>query len=605
VAQGTEGSSPGRTRAERQAGRERMLLLGIWAVAVALASGAWALDLWERLELDTVDARFAVRGTEEPPPEVAVVEIDDVTFGDLEERWPIRRSWHGKMIDRLSEIGVRAIGYDVQFTEPSGTDPASVREDNALIRSTKDAPGEVVFVTTEVDTKGETSIFGGDAYLESKGGRPSNSTIKADPGGVFRRVEDEISGLETFAVVTADEAGEEVETEDFPEDGAWIDFPGPPRSIDTYEFSEVLGKGSRTIPDSELRDRIVVVGTSAPTVQDVHPSSTSGDRLMSGPEIQAAAISTILDELPLRSAGWPLGFAAIALLGLVAPAAGMRFSPVLSAILAVAAVALYLLIVQLAFDAGTILPVVYPLLAAGLAVLGTLAVQYLRAAFERRRVHDTFARFVPEEVVGEVLECTDDDLRLGGVRREGTVLFSDLRGFTSAAESLEPDEVIELLNRYLGEMSDAIMDAGGTLVSFMGDGIMAVFGAPLEQPDHADRALAAAREMLGPRLERFNDHVRERGIGDGFKMGVGLNSGYVMSGQVGSERRVEYTAVGDTTNTAARLEGMTKGKPYSLLLASSTRDLLTDDSGLERVGEVEVRGREAKLEVWTLSSPGT
>jgi adenylate cyclase len=602
VAAGNPGRSTSPTRAARQAGRERILLLGIWAAAVAFATGAWALDLWERLELDTVDARFAVRGTEEPPPDVAVVEIDDVTFGDLQERWPLPRSWHGKLIDRLSEIGVKAIGYDVQFTEPSGSDPASVREDNALIRSVQNAPGEVVLATTEVDEQGKTSIFGGDAVLKSAGGRPSNSTIKADPGGVFRRVEEEISGLETFAVVTADEAGEDVDFGDFPEKGAWIDFPGPPRTIDAYSFSEVLGEGRARVPASELRDRIVVVGTSAPSVQDVHPSSTSGDRLMSGPEIQAAAIATVLDELPLRSAPWPLGFAAIALLGLVAPAAGMRFSPVVSAAMTIAAAGLFLVLAQLAFDAGMVLPVVYPLLAAALATLATLAVQYLRAAFERRRVHDTFARFVPEEVVGEVLSYTDDDLRLGGVRREGTVLFSDLRGFTSAAESLEPDEVIELLNRYLGEMSDAIMDAGGTLVSFMGDGIMAVFGAPLEQDDHADRALAAAREMLGPCLERFNEHVRERGLGDGFKMGVGLNSGEVMSGQVGSERRVEYTAVGDTTNTAARLEGMTKGKPYSLLLASSTRDLLTDASGLERVGEVEVRGRQSKLEVWTLES---
>ena len=150
-------------------------------------------------------------------------------------------------------------------------------------------------------------------------------------------------------------------------------------------------------------------------------------------------------------------------------------------------------------------------------------------------------------------------------------------------------------------MSDAIMDAGGTLVSYMGDGIMAVFGAPLEQSDHADRALAAAREMLGPCLERFNDHVRERGLGEGFKMGVGLNSGPVMSGQVGSERRVEYTAVGDTTNTAARLEGMTKGTPYQLYVADSTRAMLTrpvDD--LVPVGEVEVRGRKAKVTLWSL-----
>ena len=107
--------------------------------------------------------------------------------------------------------------------------------------------------------------------------------------------------------------------------------------------------------------------------------------------------------------------------------------------------------------------------------------------------------------------------------------------------------MIELLNHYLEEMSDAIIDNGGTLVAYMGDGIMAVFGAPIEQQDHADRALAAAREMLEVRLPRFNQWIRSQGMGEAFRMGIGLNSGVVMSGQVGSKRRLEYTAVGDTT----------------------------------------------------------
>ena len=122
-------------------------------------------------------------------------------------------------------------------------------------------------------------------------------------------------------------------------------------------------------------------------------------------------------------------------------------------------------------------------------------------------------------------------------------------------------------------MSDAILDNGGTLVAYMGDGIMAVFGAPLEQADHADRALAAAREMAGERLARFNAWLAEEGHGDGFAMGIGLNTGDVMSGNVGSERRLEYTAIGDTTNTAARLEGMTKGTPHQVFLSESTRAL--------------------------------
>jgi adenylate cyclase len=188
------------------------------------------------------------------------------------------------------------------------------------------------------------------------------------------------------------------------------------------------------------------------------------------------------------------------------------------------------------------------------------------------------------------------------VRRECTVLFSDLRGFTSFAEELEPERVIEVLNHYLGAMSDAIMDEGGTLVAYMGDGIMAVFGAPIEQPDHADRALVAAREMLRVRLPRFNEWLASEGLGDGFAMGIGINSGTVMSGQVGSERRIEYTAIGDTTNTAARLEGMTKGSGHQIFVADSTKVAMRGaEVELQIVGEQDVRGRTQAITVWTLA----
>jgi adenylate cyclase len=194
-----------------------------------------------------------------------------------------------------------------------------------------------------------------------------------------------------------------------------------------------------------------------------------------------------------------------------------------------------------------------------------------------------------------------EGVRLGGVRGEATVMFSDLRGFTSFSETLQPEIVIDALNRYLTAMSEAILDHGGTLVAYMGDGIMAVFGAPLQQQDHADRALAAARDMLA-QLEGFNEWLRGQELHNGFKMGIGLNTGPVMSGNVGSERRLEYTALGDTTNTAARLEGMTKGTPYQLYVADSTRAaLLTPADDLVEVGEFEVRGRKAKIKLWSVA----
>jgi adenylate cyclase len=354
------------------------------------------------------------------------------------------------------------------------------------------------------------------------------------------------------------------------------------------------------VPASAFRGKTVIVGASVPSLQDVHPTSTSGDELMPGPEIQANAAWTALHGFPLSSSGLAVDLLLILLLAAVPAAVTLRLSPLPSLLVAVALALLYVVAVQVAFDSGAVLPFVYPLLGLVLSGLGALAVNYVLDAFERQHVHDTFARFVPAAVVSEVLARTDDDLRLGGERRETTILFSDLRGFTSYSEQLAPDAVIEVLNRYLGEMSDAIMDHGGTLVAYMGDGIMAVFGAPIEQDDHADRAVAAAREMIGARLDRFNDWVEEQGLGARFQMGVGINSGSVMSGQVGSERRIEYTAVGDTTNTAARLEGMTKGTPHQVFVADSTRALMAAGDGLAFVDEFPVRGRSAGIRVWTL-----
>jgi adenylate cyclase len=202
-----------------------------------------------------------------------------------------------------------------------------------------------------------------------------------------------------------------------------------------------------------------------------------------------------------------------------------------------------------------------------------------------------------------VLAKTSDGIHLGGTLRVCTMMFTDLRGFTTFSEARSAEEVIHILNYYFGEMSQAVLDHRGTLVSYLGDGMMAVFGAPLEQEDHADRAVAASREMLLERLPRVNEWIRDQGYGDGFRMGIGLNSGSIMSGNIGSERRMEYTTIGDTVNTASRLEGLTKGTPYPLFISETTRELLRDEpADLTYVDELEVRGRSVKVKVWSLEA---
>jgi adenylate cyclase len=573
--------------------RRELALLLVVIAAAAFAIIAHATHLMRATELQSVDARFSVRGTEPRPEDIAIVEVDDRTFSELEVQWPFPRSLHARVIDRLREDGARTIAVDIQFTEPT-----TERQDSALIESVARAGG-VVLSTTETE-HGRSRIFGGEPVVHEIDARAANTVVVPEPGGKIRKMRYEVDGLVTFGVATAEAAtGEAIDPAAMEDDGdAWIDYRGPPGTIPHYSYSRVL-RGE--VPASAFRGKTVIVGASAPSLQDVHPTSTTGDELMPGPEVQANAAWTAEHGFPLSSSGLAVDLLLILLMAAGPAAATLRIKTLPALLVAVSLALVYLVAAQLCFDAGIVLPVFYPLLALTVSALGALAVNYVLNALERQRVHDTFARFVPAAVVSEVLARTDDDLRLGGMRRESTVLFSDLRGFTSFAESLPPDAVIEVLNRYLGEMSDAIMDHGGTLVAYMGDGIMAVFGAPLEQPDHADRALAAAREMLEVRLPRFNAWMAAEGMGRGFDMGIGVNSGTVMSGQVGSERRIEYTAIGDTTNTASRLEGMTKGSGHHLFVADSTRRALQAEvPDLELVGEHQVRGRTHAITIWSL-----
>ena len=578
--------------------RLRGLLLGLVALAsAAIAIAAYATNLLKPQDRSTIDTRFSVRGADRPPSNIVVVKIDDKTFQDLGQQWPFPRATHARVLDRIAAEHPAAIAYDVQFSETSNR---GQNDDLKLLEALDKHHGVTVFSFTETDDHGDVIFLGsgkGTKLLHQVGAQPANGLFPFDSSdGLIRRMSFSIGHLDTLAVVTAQTATHRrVDRSKFPGGSNWIDFVGPAGTFRSVDFADVY---DNRVPPNYFRGKIVVIGATAPSLHDINPTSTDGQ--MPGPEIQANAIDTVLRGMPLSSApGW-VNIALIVLLALAVPVVSLRASPLVATGVALALGAIFTVAVQLAFNDGWIVSFIYPVGALVLGAVGSLTVQLVTEAFERIRVRDLFSRFVPENVVDEVLKSADG-LRLGGIQREGTVMFSDLRGFTTLAESLTPARVIEVLNRYLSEMSDAILDHGGTLVAYMGDGIMAVFGAPLPQADHADRALKAAREMLEVRLPRFNEWLRSEGLSEGFRMGIGLNSGSVMSGHVGSERRVEYTAVGDTTNTASRIEALTKGTPHQLFMSGATREaLVAPPSDLVHVGETEIRGRTAKLELWSL-----
>jgi adenylate cyclase len=580
--------------------RKRVRLALMVAVALTTTGAgvvAHETDLLRWLELQSIDARFGVRGARPAPRGVAVVAIDARTFSDRPgDQWPYPRRLHARAIRILKEAGAAAIAYDVQFTEPTNPE-----DDGALYEAAYNA-GNVVFGTSEIAAGGRTRILGSDKNVRAARALPASAQYDLDPNGVIRRIAYETDGLRTMPVVAYQRAfGRLPDRSAFGPDGAWIDFAGPPHTVTTVSFSQLL---EHHFPPGLFRGRIVVVGASAPSLQDVHPTSTSGAGEMSGPEVQASAIDTLIRGVPLRPVRNWINIALIALMALAAPLPGIRWGALRAVTAAVALAAGFLVAAQLVFDDGHIVEVTYPLAVALLSTSGVVGIHYFTEVRERRRTRTAFARFVPAAVVDRVLEHAEDGLRLGGEEVLGTVLFSDIRGFTTFSESHHAQEVIDILNRYLTEMTDAIMGHGGTLIAYLGDGIIAIFGAPLEQADHADRALAAAEEMLGPRLASFNEWMAERGIDAPFEMGIGINSGHFMAGNVGSQDRLEYTVIGDTVNTAARMEGLTKGSGHSVFIAESTRFmLLGTPPPLVYAGEFDIRGREARMKIWAPGLP--
>jgi adenylate cyclase len=587
--------------------RRRLLLAIVAAVAATLGIVTHATGAFHRTELQTIDARFSVRGARPSlVKNFLVVGVDQGTLNYLADRkvkhpsvvdeWPFPRRYDARVIDNLKAAGAKEIAMDIQFTQ--ATDYA---DDYGLAMAVKRA-GHVVLATTAVGPHGSTDVLGGRSY---GGSVAANALVVPDSDGVLRQMQFSIQGLETFGTAIAAESAQKPfaprlfggETTQVP-----VDFAGPPRTVPFLSYWRLL---TGHFPASMVRGKTVIVGVTDPVLQDVHQTATSGGRLMSGSEFVANEAATVLHGFPLRDAGGFANVLLIIVLGISAPLLGLRGWALRALAGGVTVGVLYALLAQVAFNSGSIIAVIDPEFALTVGIVGTLGVVYLGEAFERQYARNMFARFVPPDVVDEVLSSANDDLRLAGVERICTVMFSDLRGFTQFSESEPVERVIAVVNYYLNEMTHAILDAGGTLIAYMGDGIMAVFGAPLEQDDHADRALRAAREMIGPRLEAFNAWLAEQGHPSALRMGVGLNTGTVMCGNVGADQRVEYTAIGDTTNTASRLEGMTKGSPHMLYVAEATRAALRAvPSDLTFVNELEIRGREAKMRVYSIPDPG-
>jgi CHASE2 domain-containing sensor protein len=371
--------------------RRAALLLAVALIAGGLGVLAHDAHLLRRLEQQTIDARFQIRGIEPARASgVVLVNVDESTFNYLRDhhlhaRWPFPRRYDARVIDALHRAGARVIAVDIQFTEPSNR-----VDDNALIRAVGRAGG-VVLSTSEVGPHGTTAVLGGDAVLSRVGARAANTSAIPDSDGVLRSTRYSVAGLRSFAVAVAEaDTGRPVRPSLF--GGARrpvpIDYAGPPGTFAGLSYSRVL---SGRFPPHLFAGKIAIVGASAPTLQDLHQTPVSGSAPMSGPEVLANEVTTVLAGIPLRAPPGAVTILLIALLALLVPLAGLRLGTLAVVLTGVGVLVTWSLATQLAFDSGSQLDYLDPVAALALATLGTALVGLWSDSRERRQLRDLFA----------------------------------------------------------------------------------------------------------------------------------------------------------------------------------------------------------------------
>ncbi len=384
-----------------------------------------------------------------------------------------------------------------------------------------------------------------------------------------------------------------------------IAFAGPPGTVPTIPLWRLIEPGALTAADRDLLDgRVAIIGAADPTSLDRVPVpytlaglAYGGD--MYGAEVHAQALHTLLSGERVTRPDRLMSALIVLLAGLASGVAfaHSRFRAALLG-LGVAALAWPAAGAAAFVGARIALPVASGLAASLYAFGGAYVLRYATEERERRRIRSLFERYVSDDVVEELLG-SDAALQLGGTRREVTILFCDVVGFTSLSERLSAEEVVELVNVYLASMCAPILEHGGHVDKFAGDGIMAVFGAPALHPDHADRAVRAALAMSAavPAVaawvtERFAD--RELAP---FDIGIGLHTGTPVAGNIGFERRTEYTVIGDDVNVAARIEGLTRTVGCRILASRHVVRAARDELPLGRRALLPVKGRREPVEV--------
>ena len=554
-----------------------------------------------------------------PDPDIVIVDIDDSSLArmqDMAGNWPWPRAVHGELVRGIAKQHPKAIVFDILFSERDQYRPDSdrlfnealdvdskiyfpmVRRDPALDASgaplAQIAPMLGLRPTAEVDDPHARLAVLPPLAVDPRYWRVGTINFAEDRDGVGRRYQlyTPASGwlIPSLPARVATDLGYQVPNQ--PDMIlAWRGMAGSFRHISYADLYQDFNREHPQRTQDELTGKIVIIGTAASGMHDVRV--TPMDSLYPGVEILATALDNLKNQRMMRAMPvWLAPVFTLALLALLC-AVFLRSVDVLKtgwALLVLTVLALAASYV--ASGRLVLLPVLLPLML-GWGYYFVCALQaYLRERKSREQAVQLFSRFVNPHVVQELV--AHGGLSRGGESRQISVLFSDIRGFTTLSEKRTPQQVVDLLNRYFTLQVEVVFRHGGSLDKFIGDCIMAFWGAPLDDPEHARHAVAAALEMADV-LQRFKRELGEQDAD--FDVGIGIHSGPAVVGLIGSDQRREYTAIGDTVNLASRIEGLTKGVSR-ILVSRETKELCGTAYDFEAQGLFAVKGREQEVELF-------
>ncbi len=534
-----------------------------------------------------------------PSDNIVIVGIDDLSYENI-GRWPYSRDMQSVIFQNILRDHPAVLGIDIIYDAITNT-----ADDQMLIDTLQNNP--VVCASVLVSGKEQWGYVSENQYLTPFSALDDavttgyiNAYTEEKDNGVIRQAilsrtfDDTLYDSFAYAIYQKYALHNGIQEDNFSDEynhPLYVDYAGQPTDFQNISAYMVYND---MIPEGFFEDKIVLFGPYSLGMQDEYPTPIDKEEKMFGVEVHANIIQNLMENRFKRDVSGYVDLFLIFFTGLLSFVVSRKAKPFLAFWLHLCLIIAYFGAGKYVYTHGYVLQIVYPIATVLVFYIVTLVYNYIEQTAERKRITGIFGRYVAPQIVNKILEDGDANLKLGGTRKYISVLFVDIRGFTPLSEKAQPEEVVEILNAYLDLCAKSIFHNGGTLDKFIGDATMAIYNAPLDLEDHAFCAVKTAWEMKKGAQSLMKD--LEEKYNRTVQFGIGVNTGYAVVGNIGSNDRMDYTAIGDTVNTSARLES--NAKPGQILISQETYDLVKDKITATSLGGLKVKGKSEEIAVY-------